>query len=310
MSFILIAILAYFILSIVNIADKFLLGNVIPNSKAYTFLVGVLGLVVLVIAPWFLVWPGINLFFLNLIIGLLFPVALLFLYKSLKEGDTSKIITLVGGAIPIFTIFFSVVLFQERFTGQQWLGIGLLLIGTIIISWIPNKKNLWHKFAIWFGLTKDDPFQGIFTALLSALFFTIFFIGSKFLYNEQPFLSGFIWIRFGSFLAVLFLLINKKERQEILQSIKKLFKHQGKVLFFANQGLAAGGALLQNYAIALGSVVIVNALQGVQYVFLLILGVIITILKPQAVKENISKSIIIQKIIAILLIGLGLYFIS
>ena len=46
MSWILIAIIAYFILAIVNLADKFLLEKVLPSAKTYTFLVGVLALVV------------------------------------------------------------------------------------------------------------------------------------------------------------------------------------------------------------------------------------------------------------------------
>ncbi len=309
MSFILIAVLAYLFLAIVNLADKFLLGNVIPNYKVYTFLVGVLSLLALFLAPWFLVWPGFLLFILSLIIGALFPPALLFLYRALKDGDTSKIITLIGGTIPLFTIFFSVVFLGERFAPRQWLAIALLLIGTIIISWIPDKKNIWNKFAHWFGLTKDDPKKGIITAIMSALFFSLFFIGSKYLYSQQGFMSGFIWIRLGTFIAVLFLLINKKQRQDIFKSIKSLAKDKGRFLFLGNQGLAAMGSFLQNYAIALGSVVLVNALQGVQYVFLLILGAIITVFRPKAIKENISRSIIIQKIIAIILIGLGLYFI-
>ncbi len=310
MSFILIAILAYFLLAIVNISDKFLLGNVIPNSKAYTFLVGILSLLTLLLAPWFLVWPGFLLFILNLIIGAFFPLALLFMYKALKDGDTSKIITLVGGTIPLFTIFFSLFFLGERFAFSQWFGIGLLLIGTLIISWIPNKKTMWHKFADWFGLTKDDPSKGIITAIISALFFSLFFIGTKYLYSQQEFMSGFIWIRLGSFIAVLFLLINKKDREDIFKNIRDLIKNKNKFLFLGNQGLAGVGAFLQNYAISLGSVVLVNALQGVQYVFLLILGAIITIFRPKAIRENISRSVIIQKIIAIIIISLGLYFIS
>ena len=310
MSLLLIVVISYFILALVNIADKFILGNVIPNSNAYTFFVGVLGLGIFIIAPWFLYWPGTFLFFVNLLVGAMFPVALLLMYKSLKDGDTSKIITLIGGSIPVFTIFFSISFFVEKFNINQWLGIILLLLGTLIISWIPNKKTMWNKLSIWFGMSNDNDNKGLFLAILSALFYSLFFIGSKYVYNSQLFLSGFIWVRLGSFLAVLFLLINYKNRKAIGESVKKLFKGNGKVLFFGNQSLAAVGFLLQNYAISLGSVVLVNSLQGVQYVFLLILGVIITILKPQAIKENISRSVIIQKIFAIILIFLGLYFIA
>ena len=80
-------------------------------------------------------------------------------------------------------------------------------------------------------------------------------------------------------------------------------------MFFSNQGIAAIGFLLQNYAIFLGSVAIVNALQGVQFAFLLVLGGLISVFFPKLLKENVSKMVIIQKILAIVLISLGLYFI-
>ena len=67
---------------------------------------------------------------------------------------------------------------------------------------------------------------------------------------------------------------------------------------------------MQNYAIALGSVVLVNALQGVQYAFLMVLGGLITVFYPKIIKEKINNVIILQKIVAITLISFGLYFIA
>ncbi|MDD4290218.1 MAG: DMT family transporter [Patescibacteria group bacterium] len=310
MNFLIIVIVSYFILAIVNLADKFILGNMIPNSKAYTFFVGVLGCAVVLLSPFFLVWCGWRILMLNILVGAFFPIALTFMYRSLKIGDTSKMITLVGGTIPIFTVIMSIFILGEVFTKNQWLGIALLIVGTIIIAWLPNKKTLWHKISVMFGMTDDNPKRGIIEAILSALFYALFFIGTKYLYSIQPFWSGFIWIRLGTLIAVLTFLINKSDRIAIFNSFKSLMKGKNKLLFFGNQGLAGVGFVLQNYAIALGSVALVNAMQGIQYVFLIVLGFIITMFKPRAIKEDISKSIIIQKIIAILLIGIGLFFVA
>lgn len=310
MSWLIIVVIAYLILAVVNLADKFIIGNMVPNSKAYTFFVGILGCAVLLLAPFFLVWSGWTILILNILVGALFPIALTFMYRSLKIGDTSKMITLVGGTIPVFTVIMSIFILGEVFSRNQWIGIALLIVGTIIIAWLPNKKTLWHKISVMFGMTDDNPKRGIIEAILAALFYALFFIGTKYLYSVQPFWSGFIWIRLGTLLAVLTFLIRKVDRDGIFDSFKSLMKGKGKLLFFGNQGLAGVGFVLQNYAIALGSVALVNAMQGVQYVFLLVLGAAITMFKPQAIKEDISKSIIIQKIIAILLIGLGLFFVA
>ena len=104
--FILITIISYFILAIVNIVDKFVLGNVVPNSKAYTFFVGILGALVVFVGPWYLVWPGISTLLISIFVGALFPIALTFMYKSLKVGDTSRMIKLLSDHIRFLTIFF------------------------------------------------------------------------------------------------------------------------------------------------------------------------------------------------------------
>jgi drug/metabolite transporter (DMT)-like permease len=308
MNWLLIAIAAYLILAIVNLADKFLLEKVVPSAKTYTFLVGIMGLIVIVIAPWYLSWPGLYLWLGNIIVGALFPGALLLLYRSLKIGDASKIIPLVGGIVPVFTILLAFVFLGERFLLMQWIAIVYLLLGTVMLAYLPASNNLWSRMLHWFGLTSKKNKTAVVTAIMAGLVFALFFVGSKFLYDQQAFLSSFIWIRLGTFLASLSLLIPKKIRHEIFHGLKGL-KQKKSVLFFSNQGLAAIGFLLQNYAIFLGSVAVVNALQGVQYAFLLVLGGLISVFFPKLLKENISKTIIIQKILAVVLISLGLYFI-
>jgi len=74
--------------------------------------------------------------------------------------------------------------------------------------------------------------------------------------------------------------------------------------------LGATGAMLQNYAVAIGSVSLVTSLQGLQYVFLLVLTLFGTLLFPRVIKENISWRILSRKVIAIIFIVIGLYFIA
>ncbi len=303
------AILAYFLLALVNILDKFLLDKVLPSSRGYTFLVGALGMLVFVLAPWYLYWPGTGLFFFNLLVGAMFPIALLFFYSALRKGEASKTLLLIGGAVPIFTLLFSILLLNDSFTYRQWIALLFLLLGTIIISWLPEKQSFWHKVLLIFRTKRENKKRGIVLAILAAAFFALFFVGSKQAFNGQEFLSAFIWIRGGSFIAVLFFLFHKQSRIKIFTSFKRLKSKKG-LIFVGNQGMAAGGFLLQNYAISLTSVALVSALQGVQYVFIIILGICATIFYPKLLKENISKNIIIQKLIAVLLIAIGLYFIT
>lgn len=310
MSWIFIAVIAYLILAVVNLADKFLLEKFVPSAQAYTFLVGILSLLAFLAAPWFLSWPGWTLLGYNLLVGAMFPVALLLLYKALKEGEASRMITLVGGAIPVFTIILSLSVLNETFSGRQWLALVLLILGTVLISWFPTGHDLWDKVKSWFALESFNQRLGMVSAISAAFILAVFFIGSKYLYLAQDFMSAFIWIRLGTGLMVLTLLLPREYRQEISKSFRKIKNGRGRIVFFATQFLAAGGFILQNYALSLGSVALVNALQGVQYGFLLILGALLSVFYPRLLKEAVSRNIIIKKILAILMIAAGLYLIA
>ncbi|MDD4412131.1 MAG: DMT family transporter [Patescibacteria group bacterium] len=309
MSYIYLAIIAYLILALVNLADKALLDKVLPSSKTYTFLVSLLGGAVFVAYPWYGAWPGWSLFFINILVGAIFPLGLLLLYQALKTGEASKILVISGSSVPIFTVVMAYFFLGERFNFHQWLGITGLIVGTAIIAWLPAKENWIKRVSHWLGFGAADQAVGIAEAVGAGLLFAIFFTASKFLYTAQSFFSAFIWLRLGAVLVALLFLVHKASRREIFKSLKNL--HGGKAgLFFANQSVAAIGFGLQNYALYLGSAAIVNSMQGVQYAFLLILGATLTIFAPKVIKENISTTIIIQKLIAITLIGLSLFVLA
>jgi len=302
------AISAYFILALVNLADKFILEQVVPRAKTYTFLVGVSGLLIFVIAPWFLVWPGWNLWLITILTGAIFLVVLLFLYQALKHSEASRTITLVGGTVPVMTLVLSLILFKENFDLKQLIAILFLVAGIVLISLINTEKTIWFKVKEWFHIPTSKQTKSVALSLLAALFFALYWIGTKYSFNNQEFLSALIWIRLGSFLAVLGLIIRAKDRQEIKKDLlKSNKKKQNKFIFLGTQGLAAVGSVLQNYAVALGSVVLVTSLQGLQYAFILIFSSLLSLFLPKIIKEDQSIKILVQKIISIIFIGVGLF---
>ena len=104
-------------------------------------------------------------------------------------------------------------------------------------------------------------------------------------------------------------LFGKEILAEVFKKKEAVARKKTTVVFLLNQGAGAGGNILQNWAIALAPlayVAFINALQGVQYAFLLILTIFFSLKLPRLFKEEISREIIFQKIIAILIIGGGL----
>ena len=77
--------------------------------------------------------------------------------------------------------------------------------------------------------------------------------------------------------------------------------------------MGAGASILQNWAIFLAPLVyvaIINALQGINYAFLLVFIIFLSLKFPKILKEEVSREILFQKIIAILLIGGGLVLLA
>ena len=297
MSWLIVIISAYFIFAVVNLVDKYLLAGPIPDPKVYTFYIGVLGVLVLFLAPFvgFSV-PQPSQIILSLLAGAIFIYGLFWFYKALRDFEVSRVVPAIGGILPLFTLGL-IYIFSA---GKETLGYFdffafiLLILGSILITYERGKKI---------------SFKSLQISAIAAFFLALSFVLTKYVYLAQPFWSGFIWIRIGGFLmAIFFFLLFKEIREEIFKK-KVSFKKKTIGVFLSNQVMGAGASILQNWAIFLAPLVyvaIINALQGINYAFLLVFIIFLSLKFPQILKEEISKKILFQKIIAILLIGAGL----
>lgn len=298
MNWLLIAIIAHFLFASVFIIDKFLLSKTVLNPIIYAFYIGLLEIFVLVLIPFGFIIPPLEQVIASFLAGALFIFGLIFLYKSFRLSEVSKIAPVVGGAIPVFTLILTRLFLGERLLIHQSIAFSLLVIGGIVILWPEKHKKISE-------LLETFLIRSLFIALLAAFLFAGSFVLTKFVFAYQPFINGFIWIRLGGFLGACLIFFWPGNRQIILDTTKAI-KIKTISLFSINKGIAGLAFILLNYAIFLGSVTLVNALQGVQYAFLFIVTVILSKKFPQILREQISRRIVIRKVIAILLIGLGL----
>lgn len=294
------ALLAYSLFGLVTVTDKYLLKARIPNPKVYTFYVGLLSIVYLIFIPFGFAQPSPALVGLNLLTGACAILALFSLYLALEKGEASRVGPIVGGLVPIFTFIFLWLLSPEKISllPQELIAFLLLILGTVLICW---GKPFSQKYSL----------SILFISALASFFFALFFTLAKFVYLTQPFISGLIWIKIGSFLTGFVFLFFQDVRHLALKQFKGLTSYSQKTaLIFIGKNAAGGlGYICQNLAVSLarvGQVAFISALQGVQYIFVLILAIILAKKLPHILKEEISKEVLWQKIIAILLISFGL----
>lgn len=287
----LISIIAYSLLALASIVDKFLISRKELKPIAYAFYVGVASIFVFLLAPFGLKFPSASQFFLSLFIGVLLNIALIFLYKTLHKGEASRVMPVVGSLVPVFSFIISRLFLGERLGVTQYIAFAFLVFGSALMAF--GRSN--HRSRKW-----------ILGAIFTGFLFSVSWILTKVVYFHQPFISGFIWIRLGAVLGALALLVSSENRRVIFESFKTT-KIRIKKIFLLSLIFGPFATFLLNYAVSLSSVTLVNALEGLRYSFLFIFTVIISHKFPHILAEEKTKQIIFYKIFAVALIVGGLY---
>ncbi len=290
-----IALVAYSLYAINGIIDKFLLSKEVRSPAVYAFYIGITGIFTFVLAPFGLKIPSFGDLVIAIVGGASFIGALYYLYKATRLTSISRLLPIEGGMVPVFTLGFAYVILGERLNQTQLMAFAFLVIGSVVISLKHDKKG-WHPTALG---------QATIAAALFALSFTL----TKYIFDHYNFVSGLVWTRLGFFLVSVCLLIPSKVRHAIFNAPKKT-SSGSKYLYYGARASGGIAGLLQNYAISLGSVTIVNAMQGTQYALLLIGTIFLSRYYPKILKEKITAAILTQKIFAIIVISIGLILLT
>ena len=298
----LIAILAYLFLGFSSLGDKLILATknketakFVLKPQTYTFYIGILSLFVIIFIPFikfgFPSSVGLMWIVLDAFVHL---VGIYTMYVAIENFDVSKVIATIGATQPIFIFVLTWIFWGHQVMPLIYiLAFALLFIGSIIISLEKNIK-----------ITKDYLKITIFSSVM----FSLDYLFAKLVFINQSFLPGIIWMQIFMFLFVLSFLFNRNFRKEIFGK-KVIFNKRIKIIFFSTQVCGGLANLLQSFAISLAPVIFlatVNSLRGTQYVFLFIATLFLSHFYPKILKEELSKKIIIQKIISIIFIAFGL----
>lgn len=314
-----IAVSAYFINAGVYVADKFLLSKKVHSSISYAFFVGVWSIFNIALLPldWWV--PSGRELAIDLLAGGLFLATLVFWYKALHQSEATRVVPVVGALVPIFSFVFSYIFLDEVMTTAQMLSVFVLIAGGILISVKQTRffylRQLWNRFLNIFGsllgafaADLQPTRRLLFNSTVSALFFAAYYVLIKHIYNTQPFVGAFVWSRLGSFLGALLILLLPAWRTLIFEQKKENSRPTSLFFFLSVRFMAAMAFILLNYSIKLApNVALVNALQGVQYAFLLVIVFLLSSRYPRYLKEEIGQGVLLQKSIGIALVALAMY---
>lgn len=233
--------------------------------------------------------PTLSLFSLSLVAGYTLFVALVSLFKALRHGDASDVVPVVGAVSATSSFLLSFLFLGTRLTPNFAIGVFLLALGTFLVS---------HLRFNW---------QTAITSIHSGIFFGIHFVALKGIFNETTFDNGFFWSRIGLLTVALSLLLVPRYVQKITEQTKATSKRGGMLVLGAKM-LAAFSTLLILKATELGDVSVVQALGGLQFIFILLFGIFLGRKTPIACGENITcNTDIYHKAIFVAIITLGFF---
>jgi len=291
-----IAILSYALNAGSLVTDKFLLSKKVTRPSVFTMIICLMGIVSVVLLPFGWQAPTIFEFTLEIAAGLLFAGGLLLMFVALDKGESSRVVPFLNGLQPIFLLPMAWLMLDEKFSEQFFIAFILIVAGSVLITYGKGKAKK----------------QAYAWAIVSAFLFALSIALSKMAFNSAgSFITPFVMTRIGSVIFALALIFWPKNIRLLKEELKKP-SEQNIWLVVGGQIAGALSSLLYNLAIAISvnATALINALQGLQYVFLLLIVAVMSKLYPKALNEKMTKKILIQKIIATALIIAGLAVLS
>jgi drug/metabolite transporter (DMT)-like permease len=269
--------------------DKYLLvkTNGVRNPVAYAFYVSMLSGVVLVMVPFgFVSWPSLSLVGLSLLTAVSYVFSILLLYSVLKAAIPSDVIPVVGAVSAVTTFSLAFLFLHQDLPGGFLPAFILLTLGLLLISHFRFDRR---SFCLTF---------------LSGIFFGVSIFLVKIIFLDASFADGFFWSRIANVLVALPLLLLPANLAAIRGVVKKS-SPDVKWLVVGNKALAGFSFIFILMAVKLGSVSVVNALSGLQFVFLLGFAYLGARLFPEIFHGEIHPHNFPHKIFGIALIVMG-----
>jgi len=289
---ILLTLSAAFIFAVVNTIDKHVVSKYKMEPIIFVTVISCLGLIIGLALLLFVKIPLNWLILLALLNGAFYPTVNLLYFKALRLEEVSRVVPWFSLYIAL-TVIGAAIFLGETLSLKQYLGIAILLSGIFMLT---IKKGFKVKAGRWMIFMFC---AGLIIAAQSLL--------EKYLLNKNfGTLPLFTIIQLGAFLGFLpYGFFNWAKIKTAIFTRSPVLK----IITF-NQTLTISGTLTLIAAISLGLVSLVSVLESLQYLFLLVLTLLISLFYPKILKEELATSIVSLKVIAVLLVIAGIYLIS
>ncbi len=292
MSWIFLSLLAPLFWSGSNFVDKYILGKYTKSIYDFIFFSSITNWIFFVGILIFVGIPQLSVFSL---VPIATGMTLLYSYgfygKALEKGDTSAL-TILFNLIPVFTVILGYIFLGQKLSPNQLLAFFIILSGALIISFDKSKKSF---------------IKGFWLILIAIIMWSVMTISIDYGLTKMTFWDYFLLDNLGSSIAGLTLFIIPSIRQRVISGLRCASKPKF-IWFTWNNVLDFFGQMSIKKALFIAPAAgLVSVISQVQSFYAIVIGIILTLLIPQTIKEDISKITLTKKILGAMIMFFGVY---
>jgi len=233
---------------------------------------------------------------LVLVIVAIFHLLVLWFYLIALKYDEASVVIIFYQLVPVFACVLGYLILGETLTRLQLISMALVILGSTIISFeidIDNRFKLRRKV--------------ILPMLAAAFFWAAGDTVLKMVALQENVVRSLFWENLTLFIAgILIFIFVRSYRENFLLAIKNNSKI---ILSFnlLNEALYVSGNIVFAFAYIMAPVSLVLLTDSFQPIFVLAIGIFLTIFFPKISVEKIGAKHLWPKIIAICITGIGTY---
>lgn len=300
MNWFFIALGAPFLWAIVNIGDNYLIARFSQKEKErssgglvlFSSLIGI----IISFVIWFFVPDVFKIPLLDKLLlsvcGILTAVWIILYLFTLEIEEASAVVPWFL-SVPVLGYILGYFFLGEILTTHQLVGSGIVICGLVLISldFREGRKKLKHKPMTYM----------LFACLALAISGVIF----KYVTIDERFWVSSFWEYLGLGISGLVIFLFIPHYRESFIHMNKTGGYTILMVNIVSEFLSISAGLLTNFAILLAPISMVYLVGNLQPVIVLSLTIFCTFFFPQIIKEDLSKNVLLPKILAILIIVAG-----
>ena len=291
MDWITLTLLAALLWAVNNIFDKISIDKFFSDSVVYIFTSRVAALLIFIVVAFFLTIDFSNeKAWLIVLSGGLYTIGGNLFAYSLRLDEVSRVSAL-WEFVPMWSILIGYFFLAESLSGKMITAFVLFVVGAFIMSIRFNKSS------------KILMSPALIPMLCGTLMFTLGFASFKYFVQSSDFWTVW-WLQSigdaGIMIIVSFLIPSWRKR-----IIAAKMNVQKVIMANANALTDIAATVCYSAAIVAGPIALVSALERIQSFLVFLLALLFTLFLPKILKEDFSKSQLLQK-----LLGLSVLFVG